>query len=49
MVYKFDPTYFNGTIFGLDKPWDMARGWMEYVPQNLPIPASYFPKSLTFD
>jgi len=48
MVYKFDPKYFNGTIFSL-KAWDMAEGWMEFVPQNLPIPASYFPKSLTFD
>lgn len=49
MVYKFDPKYFNGAIFGLDKTWDMAKGRMEYVPQDLPIPASYFPKSLTFD
>jgi hypothetical protein len=48
MVYKFDPKYFDGTIFSLNA-WDMAEGWMEFVPQNLPIPASYFPKSLTFD
>lgn len=49
MVYKFDPIYFDGTIFSLER-WDMARGWMEeYLPKNLPIPASYFPKSLTFD
>jgi hypothetical protein len=49
MVYKFDPTYWNGTIFHLDRTWEMARGWMEYVRQNQPIPASYFPKTLTFD
>jgi hypothetical protein len=49
MVYKFDPKYFNGTIFRVDKTSRMAEGWMEFVPQNLPIPASYFPKSLTFD
>jgi len=49
VVYKFDPKYFNGAIFALGKTWDMVKGWMEYVPQNLPIPASYFPKSLTFD
>jgi hypothetical protein len=24
MVYKFDPTYWNGTIFHLDKTWKMA-------------------------
>lgn len=48
MVYKFDPKYFDGTIFELET-WDMAKGWMEFAPQNLPIPESYFPKSLTFD
>lgn len=49
MVYKFDPIYFDGTIFSLER-WDMARGWMvEYQARNLPIPASYFPKSLAFD
>jgi hypothetical protein len=48
MVYKFDPTYWNGTIFQLDKTWGMTKGWMQYVRQNRPIPASYFPKSLTF-
>jgi hypothetical protein len=49
MVYKFDPRWFNGAIFQLDKTWDMARGWMQFLPRNLPIPASYFPKSLTID
>ena len=49
MVYKFDPIYWNGTIFSLDKTWKMASGWMDYRGQNLPIPASFFPKSLTFD
>lgn len=49
MTYKFDPMYWNGTIFSLDKTWEMASGWMDYRGQNLPIPASFFPKSLTFD
>lgn len=49
MVYKFDPVYFNGTIFDLDSIWNMADGWMDYGVQNLPIPAAYFPKSLTFE
>lgn len=48
MVYKFDPTCWNGTIFHLDKTWEMARGWMQFGYRNEPIPASYFPKSLTF-
>jgi hypothetical protein len=50
MVYKFDPTYWNGTIFHLDEEtWKMSSGWMEFERRNQPIPASYFPKSLTFD
>jgi hypothetical protein len=49
MVYKFDPEYFDGTVFELDDTSRMAEGWMEFIPQNLPIPASYFPKSLTFN
>jgi hypothetical protein len=49
MVYKFDPMYWNGTIFSLDETWEMGSGWMEYEGKNQPIPASYFPKSLTFD
>lgn len=50
MVYKFDPTYFNGTIFSLDdNAWKMSKGWMEYRRQNQPVPASCFPKTLTFD
>jgi hypothetical protein len=49
MVYKFDPKYFDGTIFRLDDTWDMARGWMEFIRQNLSIPASYFPKSFTLE
>jgi hypothetical protein len=46
MVYKFDPTYWNGTIF-LFEEFHMSRGWTKYVGRNKPIPASYFPKSLT--
>lgn len=50
MVYKFDPTYFNGTIFHLDEAtWKMSGDWDEYRHRNLPIPASCFPKSLTID
>jgi hypothetical protein len=49
MVYKFDPMYWNGTTFSLDETWEMASGWMDYRGQNMPIPASFFPKSLTFD
>jgi hypothetical protein len=49
MVYKFDPTYFNGTIFDLGDTLRMVKGWMEYEFRNQPIPASYFPKFLTFD
>jgi hypothetical protein len=47
MVYKFDPRWFNGTIFQLDEMSTMANGWMEYAFRNQPIPASYFPTSLT--
>jgi hypothetical protein len=49
MVYKFDPKYFNGTIFHLERTSQMAKGWTDYVRRNQPIPPSYFPKSLTFD
>src|SRR4051812_44927510 len=50
MVYKFDPTYFNGTIFHLDEAtWEMSGDWDEYGPRNLPIPASCFPKLLKID
>ena len=49
VVYKFDPIHFNGTIFHLDKMSVMAKGSIEFIRQNLPIPASYFPKSLTFE
>lgn len=50
MVYKFDPTYFNGTIFSLDDAKSrMAKGWGDFEPQNKPIPASYFPETLFFD
>lgn len=49
MVFKFDPVYWNGTIFELDEDtWKMSPGWMEYRPRNEPIPASYFPKSVIF-
>jgi len=50
MVYKFDPIYFNGTIFNLDeKTWKMSGDWTEYERRNEPIPASCFPQKLTFD
>jgi len=50
MVYKFDPTYWNGTIFHLDENmWKMSGNWNEYRPRNLPIPASCFPQTLIFD
>ncbi len=48
MLYKFDPIYFNGTIFLLGS-WEMGMGFSEYERNNLPIPESFFPKSLTFD
>jgi hypothetical protein len=48
MVYRFDPTYWNGTIFSLGES-HMELGWFEYKRANMPIPASYFPKSLTVD
>jgi hypothetical protein len=48
MVYKFDPAYWNGTIFALGK-WHMLGDYFEYKSANEPIPASYFPKSLTMD
>ena len=47
MVYKFDPVWFNGAIFQFDRMSRMADGWMDYEARNQPIPASYFPKSLT--
>jgi hypothetical protein len=50
MVYKFDPIYFNGTIFHLDEEtWEMSGDWTEYESRNEPIPASCFPQTLTFD
>ena len=50
MVYKFDPTYSTATIFDLDDSTRMMeKGWMEFVRENEPIPASYFPKSLTIE
>jgi hypothetical protein len=48
MAYKFDPVYFNGSIFRLEK-LGMAQGSMDFIADNLPTPASYFPKSLVFD
>ena len=48
MVYKFDPKWFNGTIFQFDD-WHMASGWMEFRRENQPIPTTYFPKSLVID
>jgi hypothetical protein len=49
VVYKFDPVDFNGTTFHLDSASGMVKGSMQFIGQNLPIPASYFPKSLIFD
>ena len=50
MVYKFDPTYWNGTIFHLDDDaFEITGGWIEYRRENQPIPASFFPKTLIFD
>jgi hypothetical protein len=49
MVYKFDPQWFNGTIFQLDDTGHMAGGWMEFKRENQPIPASYFPRSLVIE
>jgi hypothetical protein len=34
MVYKFDPTYFNGTIFSLEDTWEMSGDWDEYERNN---------------
>ncbi|WP_158931612.1 hypothetical protein [Acidisphaera sp. S103] len=48
MVYKFDPISWNGTIFLLAE-WHMSGDHLEYRRANKPIPASYFPKSLTVD
>jgi hypothetical protein len=36
MVYKFDPIYWNGTIFSLDDTWKMSGDWIEYVVQTSP-------------
>ena len=49
MVYKFDPIYFNGTIFSIDTTSRMLGDWIEYRRQNQPVPASCFPKTLIFD
>jgi hypothetical protein len=49
MVYKFDPIYFNGTVFSIDTAWEMTGDWMENRRQNEPIPASFFPRALDFD
>jgi hypothetical protein len=46
MVYKFDPTYWNGTIFLFDE-WSTLGDHTECRRAIKPIPASYFPKSLT--
>jgi hypothetical protein len=36
MVYKFDPMYWNGTIFSLDETWEMGSGgWSMRVRINL--------------
>ncbi|KJC33572.1 hypothetical protein UP09_34375 [Bradyrhizobium sp. LTSP885] len=46
MVYKFDPRWFNGTIFQFNDASRMSKGWMEYERRCQPIPPSYFPGSL---
>jgi hypothetical protein len=48
MVYKFDPIYFNGTVFSLDASSQMVRGCYDFLRKNEPIPASFCPKTLTF-
>jgi hypothetical protein len=45
MVYRFDPTWFNGTIFRL-ADYEMGEDWMDFKIENRPIPASHFPRSL---
>ncbi len=45
MVYIFEPTYVNSTIFLFDR-WHLQGDWGDYIRQNKPIPASRFPKSL---
>jgi hypothetical protein len=49
MVYKFDPINFNGLIFLMDDGPGRAKGAIDYISENVPIPASYFPKSLTIE
>jgi hypothetical protein len=49
MVYKFDPVNFNGFIFLMDDGPGRAKDSINYIGQNLPIPASYFPKILTIE
>jgi hypothetical protein len=48
MVYTFDPKYWDSTIFSLDDTSVMSGNWSEYTRENLPIPASCFPKLLNF-
>jgi len=48
MVYKFDPAYWNGTVFTLGE-WHMSGDKTEYYNTNRPIPASFFPQSLRVD
>jgi hypothetical protein len=48
MVYKFDPTWFNGTIFQL-ADYEMGEGWDDFEIENRPIPASHFPRSLVVE
>jgi len=52
MVYLFDPHYWNGTIFRVDDfemsdKDDEGYGWLGYLATNRPIPASWFPQSVT--
>lgn len=46
MVYKFDPAYVNGSIFEFVE-LHMSGNFLECYRANKPIPASYFPKTLT--
>jgi len=48
MVYRFDPTWFNGTIFRLGD-YEMGEGWMDFKINNQPIPASHYPRSLVVE
>jgi hypothetical protein len=47
MVYMLDPGNSNGGCFLFDDLDEMIRGFSQPWGANLPIPASYFPRSMT--